>query len=133
MLTEMTFSDVFHDILSFVNPRHAFVRAGDEFTRTLLIADKGVLIGKILTDAKFIGRAIYTDCKTTRNGLPGKRTIKVSAKAAGGWAGSYIVGAAGTGVGIMFGGVGAMHGGIIGGWVGSFAGSFLTEAVMDIL
>lgn len=127
----MIFSDDFHDILSYINPRRTFGRAGNEFTRRLQIADKVVFGVTIAVDAIHIGRAIHTDCTTARNRRPGKHTAKASAKVARGWALSSVGSAAGTTVGTMFGGIGAVPGGIIGGWVGSFAGSVISDVIMD--
>jgi hypothetical protein len=129
----MTFSDVFHDILSFVNPRHAFGRAGDEFTRTLQTTNNCVLVATIVVDAYLIGRAIYKDFTTARNRPTGKHTIKATAMVAGAWAFSYLFGAIGTGFGAMFGGIGAVPGGIMGGWFGSCFGSFVTGEFMDFV
>jgi hypothetical protein len=84
-------------------------------------------------DVYKIGDAVYTDCTTTSNGPPGKRTIKASASVAGGWTGSSVGAYIGTGVGTLFGGVGAVPGAVIGGTIGSFTGSFTAKRLADWL
>jgi len=101
--------------LSFINPRYSLGIITKENGKALVVVIKDMLVASAAMDAYQLGRAIYTDYRTTRNRRPGRRTNRASASVVGGWTGSTLGSAIGTGFGPLFGGFGAVPGGIIGG------------------
>jgi hypothetical protein len=127
----MASDDDDYDRLLFINPRNSFGIITTEGRRALAVVKKGMTVASVAMDGYRIGRAFHTDCTTTRNRRPGKRTIRAAVSAGGGWTGSTLGSAIGTGVGALFGGVGAVPGGIIGGVIGSLGVSFTAEKLVD--
>jgi len=107
----------------FFNPR----LTRGTLSRTFRETDKALFVAQVAIVTYLIGKAIYIDCTITKKELPGKRKLRTTASVAAGWTSSAV----GVGIGVAFGGFGALPAAVIGETIGLYVGTALAEKFVN--